>query len=151
MHRACQRVLSKLLNVLICFFTPRRILGIATSRILLYDGLENFHLKVNEMHFLEKLDKLMNEKGITKHGLAKESGIPYTTILSFYDKGCDNIKLTTLRTLANYFGCTMDYLVDDSVDVMVEDVQDEQELIRLYEQAPERIRRAVDALLKGGE
>jgi transcriptional regulator with XRE-family HTH domain len=103
------------------------------------------------MTFIEKLNKMLESRGISRNQLATESGIPYTTIVGFYTKGTENIKLSTLRALANYFGCTLDYLVDDSVDVMVEDVQDEQELIRLYEQAPERIRRAVDVLLKGGE
>jgi transcriptional regulator with XRE-family HTH domain len=63
----------------------------------------------------EKLDKLMKERGITKADLARESGIPYTTITSLYDKGYDNVKLSTLKKLANYFGCSLDYIADDDV------------------------------------
>jgi len=68
------------------------------------------------MSFTEKLDKLMAEKRITKAILSREADIPYTTIDGFYKKGCDNIKLSTLRKLAAYFNCSLDYLVDDDSD-----------------------------------
>lgn len=67
------------------------------------------------MGFLSKLDKLMLEKGINKSQLSRESGVPYTTIDGFYKKGTDNIKLSTLKKLAGYFGCSLDYLADDNV------------------------------------
>ncbi|HJA11451.1 MAG TPA: helix-turn-helix transcriptional regulator [Candidatus Mediterraneibacter merdipullorum] len=65
------------------------------------------------MSFTDKLDALMADKRINKSVLSKESGIPYTTIAGFYAKGADNVKLSTLRKLSSYFGCTIDYLVDD--------------------------------------
>ncbi|NLE26503.1 MAG: helix-turn-helix domain-containing protein [Clostridiaceae bacterium] len=43
------------------------------------------------MKLTEKLDRLMNEKGITKADLAREADIPYTTITSLYDKGYDKL------------------------------------------------------------
>ena len=67
------------------------------------------------MGFLVKLDKLMQERNINKNQLSKESGIPYTTIDGFYKKGTDNIKLSTLKKLASYFGCSLDYLADDDI------------------------------------
>jgi transcriptional regulator with XRE-family HTH domain len=68
------------------------------------------------MNFLEKLDMLMAEKGTNRKDLARGSGVPYTTILSMYDetKGYNNVKLSTLRKLALYFDCTIDYLADDN-------------------------------------
>ena len=66
------------------------------------------------MTFTEKLDLLMKERNINKSTLSKESGIAYTTIDGFYKKGADNIKLSTLKALALYFGCSLDYLVDDN-------------------------------------
>lgn len=66
------------------------------------------------MSFLDKLNSLMDKKHINKAILAKESGIPYTTIDGFYKKGTDNIKLSTLRKLADYFDCSLDYLVDEA-------------------------------------
>jgi len=67
------------------------------------------------MSFLTKLDKLMKDKNINKHQLSKESGVPYTTIDGFYKKGTENIKLSTLKKLAAYFECTLDYLADDDI------------------------------------
>lgn len=65
------------------------------------------------MSFIAKLDGLMRERGINKNQLSRESGVPYTTIDGFYKKGTDNIKLSTLKKLAAYFGCSLDYLADD--------------------------------------
>lgn len=69
------------------------------------------------MSFTDKLDSLMAEKGINKSILSKEAGIPYTTIAGFYTKGTDNTKLSTLRKLSAYFGCSIDYLADDSLPI----------------------------------
>lgn len=68
------------------------------------------------MSFTEKLDRLMLERHINKSTLSKEAGIPYTTIDGFYKKGNDNIKLSTLKKLASYFNCSLDFLVDDEND-----------------------------------
>ena len=65
------------------------------------------------MGFTNKLDFLMKQRGITKAALSKEANIPYTTIDSFYKKGTDNVKLSTLLKLSTYFNCTIDYLVKD--------------------------------------
>lgn len=67
------------------------------------------------MSFLTKLDKLMKDRNINKSQLSKESGVPYTTIDGFYKKGTDNIKLSTLKKLSSYFGCSLDYLADDDI------------------------------------
>jgi len=74
------------------------------------------------MSFLSKLDKLMRERNINKSQLSKESGVPYTTIDGFYKKGTDNIKLSTLKKLSTYFGCSLDYLADDDVPEDVSDI-----------------------------
>lgn len=65
------------------------------------------------MKFTDKLDLLMEEKGLSRMGVAKGSGVPYTTIVNFYEKGTENIKLSTLRKLADFFDVSLDYLVDD--------------------------------------
>lgn len=61
--------------------------------------------------FLTNLDNLMKANGYNKNSLAKESGIPYTTIVGFYTKGTDNLKLSTLRKLAAFFNVSLDYLI----------------------------------------
>lgn len=68
------------------------------------------------MGLTEKLDLLMKEKNINKAELSRASGVPYTTIDGFYKKGSDNAKLSTLKKLCNYFGCSLDYLADDDVN-----------------------------------
>lgn len=65
------------------------------------------------MSFTDKLDAMMAKRGINKSTLSKEAGIPYTTIAGFYTKGTDNVKLSTLKKLAAYFNCSIDYLAID--------------------------------------
>ena len=67
------------------------------------------------MNFLEKLDYLMEEKGLNPHTLAKASGIPYTTIKGWYEKGYEGLKLPTLRKLSNFFCTTLDYWALDEI------------------------------------
>ncbi len=68
------------------------------------------------MSLTDKLDLLMKERNINKAELSRASGVPYTTIDGFYKKGSDNAKLSTLKKLCGYFGCSLDYLADDSID-----------------------------------
>jgi len=68
------------------------------------------------MKLTDKLDMLMSEKGINKSVLSKHSGIPYSTIANFYEKGTDNVKLSTLLKLSSYFKVSLDYIADDGVD-----------------------------------
>ena len=93
--------------------------------------------------FLEVLTKLMEERGITKSTLAKESGVPYTTIDGFYKKGCDNVKLSTLQKLAKYFGVSLDYLINGDI---IELTEHEKLIIRAYRNNP-NMQSAVDKLL----
>lgn len=68
------------------------------------------------MGLTDKLDLLMKERNINKADLARESGVPYTTIDGFYKKGSENAKLSTLKKLCTYFNCTLDYLADDAIN-----------------------------------
>ena len=69
------------------------------------------------MNFLDNLDKIKEEKGIKNNRqLAHLSGVPYTTIDSFYKKGYENMKLSTLKKLSKFSGYSMDYLGDDDVN-----------------------------------
>ena len=68
------------------------------------------------MGLTDKLDILMKERNINKAELARESGVPYTTIDGFYKKGSENAKLSTLKKLCSYFDCSLDYFADDNVN-----------------------------------
>jgi transcriptional regulator with XRE-family HTH domain len=64
--------------------------------------------------FSQRLKELRKERGLTQDELSKLSGISFPTI-SRYEKGKrDEPKLTILKTLANYFDVTIDYLVGDT-------------------------------------
>lgn len=64
------------------------------------------------MNFLDRIDRLMREKGINKNQLAQMTGIPVSTIYGWYKKGYDNITLPTFRKLSGFFGCSMEYLAN---------------------------------------
>lgn len=66
------------------------------------------------MALLDKLDRLMEQHGLNKHQLAKGAGVPYQTIVSMYNRGTDNVKLSTLKKLADFFGCSLDDLIDEA-------------------------------------
>ena len=69
------------------------------------------------MTLTEKLDILMERRGISRGELAAGSGVPYNTIVGFYTKGYKNSKLQNLRKLAEYFGVSLDRLCDDSLEL----------------------------------
>lgn len=61
----------------------------------------------------DKISKLMEERGINKSELSKGADIPYTTIDGLFKKNAENVKLPTLKKLASFFNCSLDYLVDE--------------------------------------
>ncbi len=78
------------------------------------------------MDFLEKLDMLMEQKGLNKSTLSKACDIPYTTIDGWYKKGYEGVKLTTLKKLSSYFGTTLDFWAnEDNSNRYVPQSQDE--------------------------
>lgn len=68
------------------------------------------------MKMTDKIDLLMKERQLNKRQLSMQARIPYTTISSFYDKGTENVKLSTLKSLARFFDVSLDYIADDSVE-----------------------------------
>lgn len=67
------------------------------------------------MNFLEKLDFMMNKLGINKSKLSIISGVPYTTIDTFYKKGYENTKLSTIKKISEALDVSMDYLLVDTI------------------------------------
>lgn len=65
------------------------------------------------LDFLDKLNFLMETNGLNKNTLSKACDIPYTTIDGWYKKGYEGLRLGTLRKLANYFGTTLDFWIED--------------------------------------
>lgn len=67
------------------------------------------------MKMTDKLDLLMNERGLNRREFSQQSGIPYMTIVNFYEKGTENVKLSTLKKIAAFFNVSLDYIADDAV------------------------------------
>ena len=83
------------------------------------DSFSELNLNRPTLTLTDKLDILMEERNMNRKELAEASGIPYTTIINFYQKGCDNIKRSTLLRLANFFGVSLGYLADDSIEDVI--------------------------------
>jgi len=84
--------------VRIAVSTPRRNFPVYTSYFYPYNGVEVIVLTLTE-----KLDVLLEERSLNKAQLSAQSGLPYTTIVSLYEKGAQNAKRSTLLTLARFF------------------------------------------------
>lgn len=66
--------------------------------------------------FLDKLETLMSKHSIkNKKQLAMQSGIPYTTIVNWYNRGYENMTISNFKTLCNFFGVTMDSMARNEV------------------------------------
>lgn len=66
------------------------------------------------MSFLDNLDKLMKQKKLNRRTLAKEIGIPASTINSWYNRGYENATLKVLSKVAAYFNISIEELVNDN-------------------------------------
>ena len=92
------------------------------------------------MNFLDRLEALMAQKGVSKAQLAAQSGISKTTVYAWWVSGWEGITLPRLRALCDYFGCSLDYLVNGDgeestqpkMDGSTQIASDEQELLRIY-------------------
>ncbi len=62
--------------------------------------------------FWEKLNELMNDRGLSVSGLSKAADISYTTIDGWQKSGGDNIKLSSLVRLADFFNVSLDWFAD---------------------------------------
>lgn len=67
------------------------------------------------MSLTQKIDSYLFSNNLKRSDLARVSNIPYTTIDGLYKKGAHNIKLSTLKKLAQTMNCTIDYLVSDDL------------------------------------
>lgn len=107
------------------------------------------------MTMLERIDALKAKSGIKDNArLARESGIPYTTVVGLYKRGTEGMQLGTLRSLARYFAVTMDYLADGKTETEAATkgdnnmmTFDEMELIRMYREARDETRGMIKGIL----
>lgn len=67
------------------------------------------------MSLTKKINAYLSSNNLKRSDLARVSNIPYTTIDGLYKKGASNIKLSTLKKLAQTMNCTIDYLVSEEL------------------------------------
>lgn len=68
------------------------------------------------MNIAERLEQMMQDRGINRRQLSLAANIPYTTLDGISKRSCDNVKLSTLLKLADYFEISLDYLVGRGPD-----------------------------------
>lgn len=64
------------------------------------------------MAFTDNLQALMSAKGISRRKLAKECGISPSAVNSWFNRSAENISLPTLKKLSEYFGISIEELVN---------------------------------------
>jgi SOS-response transcriptional repressor LexA len=65
------------------------------------------------MSFSQKVTELLKENGMSKASLAKDAGIPYTTLDSMLKRETDTARLTSIFRIAKALGTTVEDLVFD--------------------------------------
>ncbi len=101
------------------------------------------------MTFTDKLNVLMEAKGVSRGRLASDTGIPYNTIVGFYTKGYKNARLSNVRRIAEYFGVSLDALCDDGRPLPSAEDAREDDLQKRYAALSDKGRRLVGSLIDG--
>ncbi len=99
------------------------------------------------MSFSQKVLALLKENGMTKAALAKESGIPYTTLDSMLKRDSDTARLATVFRIADALGTSVEELVFDGGDG-ASISPDEKRILDLYALLDERGKDTVLSLLE---
>ncbi|MMZ60089.1 helix-turn-helix protein [compost metagenome] len=72
------------------------------------------------MELADKIQELMDERGITKYRLAKETGVSYTGITKILTGQTKHPQIDSLKLIANYFNKPLDYFtVDEGEDTQL--------------------------------
>lgn len=97
-----------------------------------------------EVSAVLRLGSLRKERKKSMAQVARDLGIPYTTYVN-YEKGEREPNSETLIILADYFNCSIDYLIgrsDERIDDSVLDIEATEEgsdFVDLYEKATRKV------------
>jgi len=100
------------------------------------------------MSFSQKVTRLLKENGMTKATLAKEVGIPYTTLDSMLKRETDTARLTSVLRMAKALGVSVEELVLDEESEKSKLSREEERILELYSLLDSRGRDTVLSLLK---
>lgn len=67
---------------------------------------------MKDLDIYDRIDLKLREKEATRKKMCKDLSIPYSTLTSFYQSRSGNITLPTIKKIADYLDCSMDYLVN---------------------------------------
>lgn len=99
------------------------------------------------MNFLERVDMLLNERGINKNQLSALTGIPVSTVYGWYKKGYGSITLPTLLKLSEFFNCSMEYLVNGNSAVSDQPSSAALDLARKFDRLDAHSQKVITALV----
>lgn len=85
------------------------------------------------MGFSDILRELAEERNLTQKQLATEMGIPASTIGGYF-QGVSEPDLDVVKRLAEYFDCTVDYMLGLKSKVVLD--RSEDELLRVFRSIP---------------
>ena len=100
------------------------------------------------MSFSQKVTQLLKENGMTKAALAKEAGIPYTTLDSMLKRETDTARLATVFRMAKALGVSVEELVLDEESGKSKLSREEERILELYSILDSRGRDTVLSVLK---
>lgn len=111
------------------------------------------------MNFAERLQKLMNERGITSYRLAKEIGCTITSVTNWLS-GKD-VSKTYITRMADYFDVSTDYLltgeqkekaaidmVDDDLREYLDELRNRPEQRMLFSVTKNATKAQIEAIVK---
>lgn len=64
------------------------------------------------MDIYERIDMLLNERGLTKRQMCLEAGIPYNSYITSYRRRSDKMMFDTLKAISNFFNVTIEFLLN---------------------------------------
>ncbi len=99
------------------------------------------------MSFSQKVNRLLKETGMTKAALAKESGLPYTTLDSMLKRETDTQRLAAVFRMARALGTSVESLVFDEEDASGVS-EEEKRILELYSLLDSRGKNTVLSLLE---
>lgn len=72
------------------------------------------------MVFARRLEQLMAINGLNKHTFSLKTGIPYTTVKSWFDKDNDKVSLDTVIQISNMFHISLNYWTEENYLDLIE-------------------------------